>query len=99
MSTRLEGPAGLEYNQCEEAVKRLTDYLSHELQPDEEVMVQKHLGQCRGCFAKFHFEATLLRTIRERVEQVKAPGDLREKILNLISHPDTTLAAAHPDKP
>lgn len=87
-------PSQLEYNQCQEAVKKLTDYLSHELRADEEAEVKRHLSQCRGCFAKFHFEETLLRTIRERVEHVSAPGALRDKIMALLSHPNTT-----PDKP
>ena len=77
-----------EYNQCQEAVRRLTEYLSHELQPDEEQAVQKHLRQCQGCFAKFHFEETLLRTIRERAQAVRAPGALREKILSLLGSPN-----------
>ncbi|MBC7808657.1 MAG: zf-HC2 domain-containing protein [Akkermansiaceae bacterium] len=74
----------LEYNQCQEAVKRLTDYLSNELEPTEAKIVQSHLAQCKGCFAKFHFEDALLRTIREKVEHVRAPQTLREKILGLL---------------
>ena len=77
----------MSYNQCQEAVKRLTEFLDHELRPEEEEQVQHHLSECRGCFAKFHFEETLLRTIRERAEAIRAPGGLREKILNLVAHP------------
>lgn len=76
-----------EYNQCQEAVKRLTDYLSNELEPTEAETVASHLSQCKGCFAKFHFEDALLRTIREKVAQVHAPVSLREKILGLITAP------------
>ncbi len=82
-------PSELEYNQCQEAIKKLTDYLSHELRADEETDVKRHLSQCRGCFAKFHFEETLLRTIRDRAEQVRAPGDLRDKIMTLLMRPGT----------
>ena len=78
------------YNECQEAVKRLTDFLSHELGPDEETRVREHLHVCRGCFAKFHFEETLLRTIRERIQRVQAPADLRARILGMITPP------AHP---
>jgi anti-sigma factor (TIGR02949 family) len=90
-------PESLEYNQCQEAVLRLTEYLSHELRPEEEDEVQRHLSQCKGCFSKFHFEETLLRTIRERVDQVRAPGTLRNRILSLIGRPDD--AAAGPASP
>lgn len=78
----------LDYNQCQEAVQRLTEYLSQELQEDEAEKVNQHLRRCRGCFARFHFEETLLRTIRERAEQVRAPGSLRDKILNLVGQRD-----------
>jgi anti-sigma factor (TIGR02949 family) len=78
----------LEYNQCQDAVKRLTEFLSHELRPEEEQKVQQHLRECRGCFAKFHFEETLLHTIRERAQQVRAPGLLKDKILHLINKND-----------
>jgi anti-sigma factor (TIGR02949 family) len=79
----------LEYSQCQESVKKLTEYLSHELRPDEEESLQRHLSECRGCFSKFHFEETLLRTIRDKVEQVRAPGALRDRILNLLNKQDT----------
>jgi len=79
----------LEFNQCQEAVKKLTEFLSHELGPDEEEKVQRHLRQCRGCFSKFHFEETLLKTIRERAEQVRAPLALRNKILGIIGKHDS----------
>lgn len=87
--------APIEYNQCQEAVRKLNDFLSHELRPEEEAAVQKHLSQCRGCFAKFHFEETLLRTIRERAQQVRAPHTLREKVLGLLSRPDVPPADTH----
>jgi anti-sigma factor (TIGR02949 family) len=86
----------LEYNQCQEAVRRLNEYLSNELRPEEEDEVQRHLSQCKGCFSKFHFEETLLRTIRERVEQVRAPGALRNRILSLIGKPDGGESATPP---
>ena len=77
----------LEYNQCQKAVERLTEYLSDELDAPETEAVQNHLSECKGCFAKFHFEETLLRTIREKVEQVHAPVTLRDTILGLIPAP------------
>jgi anti-sigma factor (TIGR02949 family) len=73
-----------EYNQCQEAVKRLNEYLSKELTSEEEIKVQEHLGQCQGCFKRFSFEETLLKTIRQRAQQVVAPTSLRERILGLL---------------
>lgn len=81
-----------EYDGCQEAVRRLTEFLDHELRPDEEEMVKRHLLVCHGCFARFQFEETLLGTIRERLQAVRAPSDLHDRILRLISSPasDTT---------
>ena len=77
-------PESLEYNQCQEAVHRLNDFLSRELSPDEEALVQKHLQECNGCFEKFRFEVTLLRTLREKIGQVQAPDGLRQRVLGLL---------------
>jgi anti-sigma factor (TIGR02949 family) len=78
----------LEFNQCQEAVLKLTEYLSNELRPEEEERLQRHLSQCKGCFSKFHFEETLLKTIRAKAQQVYAPLSLRDKILGLLTRPD-----------
>ena len=74
----------LEFNQCEEAVKRLGDFLSHELAPEEEMRVNQHLQECNGCFEKFRFEVTLLQKIRSRAGQMQAPDALRQHILGLL---------------
>jgi anti-sigma factor (TIGR02949 family) len=78
-----------EYNQCQEAVKRLNEYLSKELTQEEESQVQEHLGQCQGCLSRFTFEENLIKTIRERAQQVVAPLTLRERILGLLYNEDT----------
>ncbi|MCX6365798.1 MAG: zf-HC2 domain-containing protein [Armatimonadetes bacterium] len=74
----------LEFNQCQQAVERLNDFLSRELHPEEETLVQSHLQQCKGCFEKFHFEETLLKTLREKVGQVQAPDGLRQRVMGLL---------------
>lgn len=74
----------LEFNQCQQAVQRLNDFLSRELAPEEERLVQNHLQECGGCFEKFRFEETLLKTLREKVGQVQAPDGLRQRILGLL---------------
>ncbi|WP_309707504.1 zf-HC2 domain-containing protein [Armatimonas sp.] len=74
----------LEFNQCQQAVQRLNDFLSNELQQEEEILVQNHLKDCQGCLEKFNFEITLLRTLREKIGQVQAPDGLRQRILGLL---------------
>lgn len=80
--------APLEFNQCQEAVKRLDEYLSRELDGTEVDQVRRHLSECKGCFDKFRFEETLLRTIREKAEHVTAPDELRNRILSLFKRRD-----------
>lgn len=74
----------VEFNQCQQAVQRLNEYLSRELTSDETELVQEHLHQCKGCFDKFHFEETLLKTIRAKISSVTAPSGLRESVLKLL---------------
>jgi len=79
----------VEFNQCQQAVQRLNEYLSRELNPDETELVQEHLQQCKGCFDKFRFEETLLKTLREKISSVKSPASLRESVLKLLSRETT----------
>lgn len=74
---------GLDFNQCEQAVKRLTEYLSRELSDDEQARVEQHLRECRGCFEMFSFEEQLLEIVREKATEGKAPDALRQRILAL----------------
>jgi len=50
-----------DYYSCEEAVKRLNDYLDRELTEKEREDVIKHLQICRPCLEKFSFEENLIR--------------------------------------
>jgi anti-sigma factor (TIGR02949 family) len=95
MKDTAQSEAVIDYNGCQEAVKRLTEFLDHELNPEEEAQVQRHIEKCHGCFTRFHFEETLLRTIRERAAAIRAPSALREKILGLIAGSQDNLTEEH----
>lgn len=75
----------LDFNQCEQAVKRLTEYLSRELSAEEQAGVERHLSECRGCFEMFSFEVQLLDLIREKASETRAPDALRSRILALVN--------------
>ena len=77
--------AGLDFNQCEQAIKRLTEYLSRELSAEEQAGVEQHLSECRGCFEMFAFEVQLLDLIREKASEIRAPDALRSRILALVN--------------
>lgn len=73
-----------DYYSCEEAVKRLNEYLDHELTPDERVVVLKHLEICRPCLKRFSFEQHLVVSLRQKVTSLCAPSVLREKLSLLL---------------
>lgn len=75
---------GADYYSCEEAVKRLNEYLDHQLTDTERVVVMKHLELCRPCLRRFTFEQTLVISLRQKVSRLCAPSALREKLYGLL---------------
>ena len=69
-----------DFYSCEEAVKRLNEYLDHQLTADEQVIVLKHLDICRPCLRRFSFEQTLVISLRQKALRLCAPPSLREKL-------------------
>jgi anti-sigma factor (TIGR02949 family) len=61
---------------CEEAFRRLDDFLDRELSPDEMELVQQHLAICEGCAREFSFEASILANVRDKLRQVELPPGL-----------------------
>ena len=73
-----------DYYSCEEAVKRLNEYLDHEMSGAERDVVLKHLEICRPCLRRFTFEKTLVLSLRQKVTLLCAPVALREKLYVLL---------------
>ena len=44
---------------CEEALRRLFDYLDAELAGESQREVEQHLERCRNCFSRLEFERRL----------------------------------------
>ena len=76
--------AGWDFYSCEEAVKRLNEYLDHQLSDSERVVVMKHLEICRPCLRRFTFEQTLVISLRQKVSRLCAPTALRDKLHGLL---------------
>ena len=66
---------------CEEAFRRLDDYLDRELAPDERALVREHLEVCAGCAREFAFEASVLGGVRAKLRQIDVPADLQARVL------------------
>lgn len=69
---------------CEEVFRRLDDFLDRELSADEMQMVQTHLDVCAQCANEFDFERRTLDAVREKLQRIEAPADLRRRIARAI---------------
>lgn len=77
---------GMDPYSCEECIKRLNDYLDHELSEGERGVVLKHLEICKPCLGRFTFEQTLMVSLRQKITFIRAPETLREKLHSLLRH-------------
>jgi anti-sigma factor (TIGR02949 family) len=59
---------------CEEALRRLAEYLDHELGDGLEAEVEQHLETCRSCFSRAEFERGLKSRLRELRHQPVDPA-------------------------
>jgi anti-sigma factor (TIGR02949 family) len=66
---------------CEEAFRRLDDYLDRELSAAEMELVRSHLEICAGCASEFDYEASVIRGISAKVRQLDVPQSLRDRVL------------------
>ena len=74
----------VDFYSCEEAVKRLNDYLDHELSEDERCVVMKHLEICKPCLKRFSFEEKLLVSIRTKLSAIRAPEQIRDRLRGML---------------
>jgi anti-sigma factor (TIGR02949 family) len=70
---------------CEEAFRRLDDYVDRELSAAEQQRVAVHLETCAMCAEEYVFEASLLRMVRERLARIAAPTSLRARVAALLA--------------
>ena len=69
---------------CEEAFRRLDDYLDRELSAQEMTLVHEHLEICAGCAQEFNFEESVLKGVRTRLRQIDLPADLQARVLRAL---------------
>jgi len=65
---------------CEEAFRRLDDYLDRALDPGELRSVEEHLENCVRCTREFRFEQTLLSEVKAKLRQLRVPASLVERV-------------------
>ena len=72
---------------CEEAFRRLDDYLDRRLSADEVRKIEEHLHICDACTREFTFEASVLDGVKHKLRHLAAPPDLLSRILAQLSPP------------
>jgi len=73
----------LENISCEQALKRLLEFIDRELSEGEHDVVARHLQTCRSCFSRMEFESRL----KQRLSTLAAddlPEEARDRIRGLI---------------
>lgn len=74
---------------CEEAFRRLDDFLDRRLSPEETRIIEEHLEICAWCTREFNFEASVLNGVKRKLRHIEAPADLLSRILSrLPSRPE-----------
>lgn len=69
---------------CQEAFRRLDDYLDRELAPDEMLLVRKHLKICEVCNKEYEFEDAVFHAVRRKLQHVPLPDGLRDRVFARI---------------
>jgi anti-sigma factor (TIGR02949 family) len=75
---------------CEEAFRRLDDYLDRELAADEMHLVHEHLQGCEMCAREFAFEEQLFQEVRTMLNRIEMPPDLHARLFSLLDEERST---------
>jgi anti-sigma factor (TIGR02949 family) len=74
----------LDRTNCEEAFRRLNDFLDRRLSPEEMKIIEEHLEICAWCAREFNFETSVLFVVKRKLLQLDVPPDLVSKILSQL---------------
>lgn len=69
---------------CEEALRRLAEYLDQELDPGSSTEVEKHLETCRSCYSRAEFERRLRERLQKDLREDRIAPEFEERIRTLI---------------
>jgi len=69
---------------CDAVMRRLWDYLDHELTPEAEGAVREHLAVCRRCHPQHDFEAAFLRALSAARRTHTQPTRIKARVLEAL---------------
>jgi anti-sigma factor (TIGR02949 family) len=70
---------------CEQALRRIFDYIDQELDDERREAMQRHFHACRSCFSRMEFE----RRLKDRVGELRegeASPELQARIRGLLKN-------------
>jgi mycothiol system anti-sigma-R factor len=73
---------------CEEALRRLFEYLDAELHGEPKREVEQHLERCRSCFSRVEFEKAL-KAHTATLGHEPVPAELEARIRKVFADRDT----------
>ncbi len=65
---------------CEEAFRRLDDFLDRELGAADMARMREHLDTCAACAREFNFEASVLEGVKLKVRKIDMPADVLARV-------------------
>jgi anti-sigma factor (TIGR02949 family) len=68
---------------CEEALRRLFEYLDAELHGEPQREIEQHLERCRSCFSRVEFEKRL-KTYTAELGREPVPPELEGRIRKVL---------------
>ena len=68
---------------CEEALRRLFEFLDAELHGTPQQEIEQHLARCRGCFSRFEFERRLKNHVADLGSE-PVPMELQQRIRKVL---------------
>lgn len=68
---------------CERALKRLLEFIDHELSDSEHDSVERHLRTCRGCCSRMEFESRLKQRL-SGLSTEDVPSTTLDRVRDLI---------------
>ncbi|MEW5915381.1 MAG: zf-HC2 domain-containing protein [Gemmatimonadota bacterium] len=69
---------------CEEAFRRLDDYLDRELSAPETELIREHLAICEACAREFEFERSLVDRVGTKLRQFPLPDGLQQRVQDIV---------------
>ena len=73
---------------CEDAFKKLDDFLDRELSPEEIELVRQHLNNCAQCAEAYEFEGSMLQCVRHKIQHLDLPSELLDRISKALDAAD-----------